>query len=50
MEPEHRTMAEKVYEQVKDTGWIELDTSMLDAPAPPNHNMPSGTDRVTHDL
>ena len=39
--PEHRTIAEKVYEQVKDE-WIELDTSPLDAPALPNHSMPSG--------
>jgi hypothetical protein len=32
----HRTIAEKVYEQVKDRDWIELDTSPLDAPALPN--------------
>jgi len=32
----HRTIAEKVYEQVKDSDWIELDTSPLDAPALPN--------------
>ena len=27
---------------MKDSDLIELDTSPLDAPAPPNHSMPSG--------
>ena len=33
---EHRAIAEKAYEQVKDSEWIELDTSPLDAPALPH--------------
>ena len=35
-QPEHRRIAEKVYEQVRESEWIDLDTSPLDAPALPN--------------
>jgi len=41
--PEHRTIAEKVYEQVEDREWIELDTSALDTL---REKLPSGPAKV----